>query len=145
MLLLNNVEATVAEMHRIKALGFRFSVDDFGTGYSSLNYLQSFPIDELKIDRSFIISNAGGRGGHGDCGCHHCPLATPEIQSYRGGVKLRIRPISSSGAKYTACKATSLPGHACGSSFSGSLDTLTSEIQHRSALKGVKAQVQNTR
>lgn len=54
-MLLNNVEATVAEMHRIKALGFRFSVDDFGTGYSSLNYLQSFPIDELKIDRSFII------------------------------------------------------------------------------------------
>jgi diguanylate cyclase (GGDEF)-like protein/PAS domain S-box-containing protein len=53
-MLMENVEMIVEKMQSLKSKGFRFSVDDFGTGYSSLAYLHSFPIDELKIDRSFI-------------------------------------------------------------------------------------------
>jgi diguanylate cyclase (GGDEF)-like protein/PAS domain S-box-containing protein len=52
--LMQNVEKTVETLRGLKALGVSIAVDDFGTGYSSLNYLSSFPIDSLKVDRSFI-------------------------------------------------------------------------------------------
>ncbi|WP_082584136.1 EAL domain-containing protein [Noviherbaspirillum sp. Root189] len=55
-LLMENVPATIETLDAIKELGFSLSVDDFGTGYSSLNYLYRFPIDKLKIDKSFISS-----------------------------------------------------------------------------------------
>ncbi len=51
--LLENNEATLATLHRLRNLGVRISMDDFGTGYSSLSYLRSFPFDKIKIDRSF--------------------------------------------------------------------------------------------
>src|SRR3989440_2645887 len=52
--LLHNKDATLAVLHQLRALGIRIAMDDFGTGYSSLTYLQSFPFDKIKIDRSFV-------------------------------------------------------------------------------------------
>jgi diguanylate cyclase (GGDEF)-like protein len=52
--LLQNKETTLAVLHQLRSLGIRIAMDDFGTGYSSLTYLQCFPFDKIKIDRSFV-------------------------------------------------------------------------------------------
>jgi diguanylate cyclase (GGDEF)-like protein len=54
-LLLGDIEKKIKIMKNLKSMGLKLSIDDFGTGYSSLNYLRKLPIDELKIDRSFIM------------------------------------------------------------------------------------------
>ncbi len=53
-MLLENIEETIAIMNELNAIGIRFSLDDFGTGYSSLQYLKRLPLDQLKIDQSFV-------------------------------------------------------------------------------------------
>jgi diguanylate cyclase (GGDEF)-like protein len=52
--LLQDTDTTLALLHQLRSLGIRIAMDDFGTGYSSLTYLQCFPFDKIKIDRSFV-------------------------------------------------------------------------------------------
>lgn len=65
-LLMEDSERAIGTMHRLSAMGVRIALDDFGTGYSSLSYLTRFPIDKLKIDRSFIIPIGGANSREGE-------------------------------------------------------------------------------
>ncbi|MFT7320786.1 putative bifunctional diguanylate cyclase/phosphodiesterase [Congregibacter sp.] len=60
-IMVSNQESIVSMVQNLKDLGVRLSIDDFGTGYSSLSYLTRFPLDELKIDRSFVLGLAKGK------------------------------------------------------------------------------------
>ena len=62
MVLLGDSETTLSTLFQLRDLGVRIAMDDFGTGYSSLNYLQCFPFDKIKIDRSFVKDITDGVG-----------------------------------------------------------------------------------
>ncbi|MCP4350307.1 MAG: EAL domain-containing protein [Desulfobacterales bacterium] len=59
--IMENPEQAIAKMNILRSKGIRFSIDDFGTGYSSLSYMKRFPIDTLKIDRSFVADSMENR------------------------------------------------------------------------------------
>jgi diguanylate cyclase (GGDEF)-like protein len=61
--LMRDAEQTIRRLTAIKALGVRIAIDDFGTGYSSLTHVQKFPVDSLKIDRSFIAGLKNNKEG----------------------------------------------------------------------------------
>ncbi len=60
---MTHVEHNIQKLTRLKNMGIKVSIDDFGTGYSSLNYLKRLPVDNLKIDRSFIMDIEAADGG----------------------------------------------------------------------------------
>ena len=66
--LMSDAKGALVQLNALKSLGVRIAIDDFGTGYSSLSYLQQFPVDSLKIDRSFI--SGMGKSSEGDTLIH---------------------------------------------------------------------------
>jgi EAL domain-containing protein (putative c-di-GMP-specific phosphodiesterase class I) len=60
--MMKDMEMSILRLEELKMLGVKLAIDDFGTGYSSLNYLRQFPVDILKVDRSFI----SGVNEHGE-------------------------------------------------------------------------------
>lgn len=59
---MHNIDSIMHTLHELDRLGIRIAIDDFGTGYSSLSYLRHFPINSLKIDRTFVQDIADGNG-----------------------------------------------------------------------------------
>ena len=79
-------ESSTGILHQLKNMGIRLAVDDFGTGYSSLSYLQQFPIDVLKIDRSFVNDiGATSTGAHGNKG-----IIVSAVIAMGNSLKLRV-------------------------------------------------------
>ena len=60
--LMERADDAIATLDEMRAMGIHLTADDFGTGYASLNYLRNFPLDAIKIDRSFVSDIGGGRG-----------------------------------------------------------------------------------
>jgi len=61
-LLLQDVDVVIATMSTLRKIGVKFSIDDFGTGYSSLSYIKRLPLDEIKIDKSFVLDISWDEG-----------------------------------------------------------------------------------
>ena len=99
--MLVNDDAVLARLHALRALGVGLAIDDFGTGYSSLSYLQRFPVETLKIDKSFVDGLAAADDGS--------PLAGAVVSIARS---LRLRVVAE-GVE-TEAQAERLRGLGCG-------------------------------
>jgi EAL domain-containing protein (putative c-di-GMP-specific phosphodiesterase class I) len=84
---MSDIEGAIRTMLELKRMGVQLSIDDFGTGYSSLAYLRRFPVDVLKIDRSFVRDLPSSEDGSQDGGA----LVAAIIELARG---LRMRVIA---------------------------------------------------
>jgi len=78
--LMDHPQDAAEALAQLKALGVRLSIDDFGTGYSSLSYLQKFPVDFIKIDRSFL----------GDIGHNGNAVITRAIIALGHGLQMKV-------------------------------------------------------
>ena len=92
--LMRNAEETARRLASLKDLGVRIAVDDFGTGYSSLAHLQQFPVDVLKIDRSFISQLAEGCEGEILLAHARAARQSPLDRDDRGGHRTAAGPVA---------------------------------------------------
>jgi diguanylate cyclase (GGDEF)-like protein/PAS domain S-box-containing protein len=83
--MMRDMDTAIKRLHELKALGVQLAIDDFGTGYSSLNYIRRFPVDILKIDKSFIDGVGNGGQGQG------LALTTAMVDL---AVILKLRPVA---------------------------------------------------
>ncbi|MFN8558042.1 MAG: EAL domain-containing protein [Dehalococcoidia bacterium] len=112
--LMDDAPATVQTLNALKTLGVRLALDDFGTGYSSLSYLRSFPVDRLKIDRSFIS------GLSSDDGIMSIVLAVTRL-AHALGMEVTAEGIET--AAQLACSKAVYADHGQGYYFSRPLDS----------------------
>ncbi len=91
---MEDAEATVLILEDLKKLGVKLALDDFGTGYSSLAYLERFPLDVLKIDRSFVAQigkrNGNGHGKAPKTGAHERSVIMQAVQTLGQGLGISI-------------------------------------------------------
>ena len=98
---MDDAEATLGVLTALKVLGVRLAIDDFGTGYSSLVYLKRFPVDQLKVDRTFV----DGLGEHGD---------DAAIVASIIGLAHAVGIVAVAEGVETAEQLVALQGHGCG-------------------------------